>query len=145
MTNNSGDMTNNISDERLKELIKTNDKESRFGRNGYYADIGNARAELLSARETIRRLVEVGRAMRNDVYAFRAPLPHTMIFNSTDLWDALLAELEGTPPKLADLKGIAPNCTGNKSSEDFVRDMRDEWDNEELEGKGPQLTESHGK
>ncbi len=30
-------------------------------------------------------------------------------------------------PTLADLKGIAPNATGDEKSEDFVRGIRDEW------------------
>jgi len=30
-------------------------------------------------------------------------------------------------PKLSDFIGIAPNITGNKSSEDYIRDIRDEW------------------
>ena len=28
---------------------------------------------------------------------------------------------------LADLRGIAPNCTVDLSSEEFVRQLRDEW------------------
>ena len=104
MTNNSGDMTNNISDERLKELIKTNDKESRFGRNGYYADIGNALAELLSARETIRRLVENSKALAKSL--------------ESEYYDC-----DHEPCALAHHRAILA----------------------ELEGKGPQLTESHGK
>ena len=31
-------------------------------------------------------------------------------------------------PSLMDLHGIAPDATGDKSSEQFVRDLRDEWD-----------------
>ena len=31
-------------------------------------------------------------------------------------------------PSLSDLCGIAPDATGGKSSEDFVRELRDEWD-----------------
>lgn len=31
-------------------------------------------------------------------------------------------------PDLDDLFGISPGCTGNKSSEEFVRDLRNEWD-----------------
>ena len=34
----------------------------------------------------------------------------------------------GKLPSLSDLRGIAPNATGGKSSEDFVRELRDEWD-----------------
>lgn len=32
------------------------------------------------------------------------------------------------PPKLADLWGIAPDATGDLSSEDFIRELRDEWE-----------------
>ena len=90
MTNNSGDMTNNISDERLRELIKTNDKESQFGRNGYYADIGNALAELLSARETIRRLVKY-----TDHHSGCLSEASNRDGDCTCGYAALLAELEG--------------------------------------------------
>ena len=31
-------------------------------------------------------------------------------------------------PSLSDLQGIAPGATGGKSSEQFVRELRDEWD-----------------
>ena len=128
MTNNSGDMTNNISDERLKELIKTNDKESRFGRNGYYADIGNALAELLSARETIRRLVENSKALAE-------VMREEWNERSRRLWahDALLAELDG--------KGF------DATMKRVVDENKGAWkalaDGEE--GKGSELTESHGK
>ena len=30
-------------------------------------------------------------------------------------------------PSLFDLCGIAPNASNNLSSEDFIREMRDEW------------------
>ncbi len=30
-------------------------------------------------------------------------------------------------PKLSDLYGIAPDATGNKTSEDFIRGIRDDW------------------
>ncbi len=34
-------------------------------------------------------------------------------------------------PTLASLRDIAPDCTGNKSSEEFVREIRDnEWEEE---------------
>ena len=101
MTNNSGDMTNNISDERLKKLIKTNDKESRFGRNGYYADIGNALAELLSARETIRRLVEDGKWLHQSLCAYLDYADDLLRgkcydpLGAIEAHTALLAELEG--------------------------------------------------
>jgi len=87
-----------ISDDRLMEIKARGNQFVDKSRGSYgipAIEMEQIIDELLSARETIRRLVEVGRAMRNDVYAFRAPLPNTMIFNSTDLWDALLAELEG--------------------------------------------------
>ena len=104
-----------ISDERLKELIKTNDKESRFGRNGYYADIGNALAELLSARETIRRLVENSKALYRAVISSGAP-------NALSDED-FLSRMEETKAAIEAHTAILA----------------------ELEGKGPQLTESHGK
>ena len=31
-------------------------------------------------------------------------------------------------PTLSDLFGIAPGMTGEKSSEEFVRELRDSWD-----------------
>ena len=34
-------------------------------------------------------------------------------------------------PSLSDLRGIAPNATGSKSSEQFVRELRDKWNYEE--------------
>jgi hypothetical protein len=34
---------------------------------------------------------------------------------------------EQTLPTLKELKGIAPNITGDKPSEDFIRGIRDEW------------------
>jgi len=33
-------------------------------------------------------------------------------------------------PSLRELYGIAPNITGDKSSEQFVREIRDEWSND---------------
>ncbi len=44
-----------------------------------------------------------------------------------------IQEIEILPPKealpsLSDLKGIAPNITGDKTPEEFVREFRDEWD-----------------
>ncbi|MGR3913927.1 MAG: hypothetical protein OD918_05290 [Gammaproteobacteria bacterium] len=35
------------------------------------------------------------------------------------------------PPSFEDIRGIAPDMTGGKSSEDFVRELRDEWDERE--------------
>lgn len=34
-------------------------------------------------------------------------------------------------PSFEDIRGIMPNLTGGKSSEDFVRELRDEWDERE--------------
>ena len=34
---------------------------------------------------------------------------------------------KGNLPKLSDFLGIAPNITGDKSSEDYIRDIRDGW------------------
>ena len=31
-------------------------------------------------------------------------------------------------PSLYDLHGIAPNATGNKTTEQHIRDLRDEWE-----------------
>ena len=33
-----------------------------------------------------------------------------------------------TLPSLRDLYGIAPNATGDLTTEEFVRQLRDEWD-----------------
>jgi hypothetical protein len=118
-----------ISDEDLKEISGYSIPLSTVNVTFNVYDLAS---ELLSARETIRRLVEVGRAMRNDVYAFRAPLPHTMIFNSTDLWDALLAEMEGNKFETAMKRVLDENKGAWKA-------LGGE------EGKGSELTESHGK
>ena len=45
----------------------------------------------------------------------------------------IVREMEILPPSnelpsLSDLRGIAPGATGGKSSEQFVRELRDEWD-----------------
>ena len=34
-------------------------------------------------------------------------------------------------PSFSDLRGIAPNVTGNKAPEDFVRELRNQWDKDE--------------
>lgn len=56
-------------------------------------------------------------------YRPHEPFPHTV----------RVQELEVLPrtedlPMLSDLQGIAPNATGGLSPEDFVRKLRDEWD-----------------
>ena len=124
-----------ISDDRLMEIKARGNQFVDKSRGSYgipAIEMEQIIDELLSSRETIRRLVEVGRAMRNDVYAFRAPLPNTMIFNSTDLWDALLAELEGKGFETAMKRVLDENKGAWKA-------LGGE------EEKGSQLTESHGK
>jgi hypothetical protein len=50
----------------------------------------------------------------------------------SEIWTAMLkAAQEGAWP---DIRGIAPDATGDLSSEDFVRQMRDEWPDKQ-EGK----------
>jgi len=72
ITNIVGDITNKVSDERLKEIIaemtRINNFEPRlremlWGRSE--EDKLNMATELLVARQTIKRLVEAGRTMRN--------------------------------------------------------------------------------
>jgi len=69
MTNNSGDMTNKISDERLRELVeKCNSSDwqapkERCSYGLYINELEQMATELLSARETIRRLMENSKAL----------------------------------------------------------------------------------
>ena len=37
-------------------------------------------------------------------------------------------------PSLSELRGIAPEATGGKSSEQFVRELRDSWGKDEVKG-----------
>jgi hypothetical protein len=55
-------------------------------------------------------------------YKLRDTNPYEMLAHEIELYPD-----ESNLPSLSDLWGIAPNITGGKSSEDFIRDMRDEW------------------
>jgi hypothetical protein len=55
-------------------------------------------------------------------YQYRDAFPHSMELRNIEV----LPQGEA-PPSLHELRGIAPNATGDESSEDFVRRIRDEW------------------
>ena len=44
-----------------------------------------------------------------------------------DGWEMIVLPRSEELPSLSDLRGIAPDATGEKSSEQFVRDLRDQW------------------
>lgn len=72
------------------------------------------------AAGAIGRRVEVRGSLR---YRARAKYPHEMRADSIEVL-SLPHEL----PTFEDIHGMAPNATGDISSEDFIRGERDEWD-----------------
>lgn len=57
-------------------------------------------------------------------YKYKSGDPHPYYVKVTDIE---IYPDEKELPSLFDLRDIAPNATNNLSSEDFVREMRDEW------------------
>lgn len=67
-TNNLGDITNKISDERLQELIQAyRDDEMGGAGNDWDRDICSAIIELQTSRQTIKRLMDNAKEMVNKV------------------------------------------------------------------------------
>ncbi|MCH7921612.1 MAG: hypothetical protein IH975_01090 [Nitrospinae bacterium] len=56
-------------------------------------------------------------------YMKNAPFPHEIKVSKIEVYPP-----EDELPSLEDLRGIAPNATGDLSSEEFVRKIRDEWE-----------------
>jgi len=57
-------------------------------------------------------------------YKYKSGQPHPYYVKVTDIE---IYPDEKELPSLFDLRGIAPNASNNLSSEDFIREMRDEW------------------
>jgi hypothetical protein len=57
-------------------------------------------------------------------YKYKSGHPHPYYVKVTDIE---IYPDEKELPSLFDLRGIAPNATNNLSSEDFIRERRDEW------------------
>jgi hypothetical protein len=55
-------------------------------------------------------------------YKYEHPYPYYVKVTDIEIYPD-----ENQLPNLFDLRGIAPNATNGLSSEDFVREMRDEW------------------
>lgn len=77
-----------------------------------------ARLEQQAIRALTRR-VEVSGALK---YREGARFPHAVTVQNLEMMPS-----NDELPTLMDLRGIAPNATGDLSSEDFVRMLRDEW------------------
>ena len=58
--------------------------------------------------------------------------PGTAFLYRIDVWEMEVLPPSEELPSLSDLCGIAPDATGDKSSEQFVRELRDEWDRKSL-------------
>jgi len=58
--------------------------------------------------------------------------PGTAFLYRIDVWEMEVLPPSEELPSLSDLCGIAPDATGDKSSEQFVRELRDEWDRKNL-------------
>jgi hypothetical protein len=67
----------------------------------------------------VGRRVEVLGTLR---FRSRAPYPHQIAVSGLDIM-----ERDADLPDWEDLRGRAPDATGEKSSEDFIRELRDAW------------------
>ncbi len=60
-----------------------------------------------------------------------ARVPIAKATKRTAKFDAILAENDGQKPQILpdwdELRGVAPDATGDLSSEEFVRNLRAEW------------------
>ena len=54
--------------------------------------------------------------------------PNEKIPHKIDVQEIEVLPRNSDLPSFSDLKGIAPNVTGNKAPEKFVRELRDQWD-----------------
>ena len=65
-----------------------------------------------------RKVCVIGKA----VYTKNQHFPHTIYVKEIDVYP-----LENNLPDWQDLLGIAPDATGGLLSEEFIRELRDEW------------------
>jgi hypothetical protein len=109
--------------EGMLERVNVHDEANVFT---IYPDVGPARItcrlpERLAEKGigAIRRRVAI-----SGVAKFRkfAPFPHEIVADGIEVYG-----IDSDLPNFYDLFGIAPNSTGDLSSEDFVRQARNEW------------------
>lgn len=109
--------------EGMLERVNVHDDKNLFT---IYPDVGPPRItcrlpERLAEKGigAIRRRVAVSGVARFRKFA---PFPHEIVADDIDVYD-----VDSELPSFADLLGMAPNATGDLSSEDFVRRARNEW------------------
>ncbi len=74
---------------------------------------------LEDAIGAVNRRVEINGVLK---YRARAPFPHEIAVETIEAFP-----LDKDLPTFEDLRGRAPDATGDLSSEDFIRELRDEW------------------
>jgi hypothetical protein len=109
--------------EGILEKVNVHDDANTFT---IYPDVGPVRITCKLPQElaekgisAIRRRVAV-----TGVAKFRkfAPFPHEIVADDIHIYD-----VETDLPEFSSLFGIAPHATGDLSSEDFVRQLRNDW------------------
>lgn len=73
-----------------------------------------------TALSAVTRDVSVTGSLR---YRKNIPFPYEIVVSDIDIYP-----VEADLPKFDDLRGLAPNATGNLSSEEFIRELRDGWE-----------------